>query len=164
MNRIAALLSFSIVLSAPFPAEAQVKLTAAEVAELKEQAARAQQGMEELVTLERETARALQLSNATFIRRVYSDEFVGTGLYGQVMDKSALVAAIESSQVKYSSVIASDIKVRIFENAGVVTCLWTARGSVGGRPFSRQSRVTRVYLNGSRGWKVIASQETLLPG
>ncbi len=164
MNRIAALLSLGIALSSVIPVKAQQKLTPAQVAELREQAARVHQGMEELLNLERETARALQLSNATFFRRVYSDEFVGTGLYGQVMDKSALVASVETSQVKYSSVIASDIKVRIFENAGVVTCLWTARGSVGGHPLSRQSRVTRVYLYGSRGWKVIASQETLLPG
>ncbi len=164
MNRIAALLSLGIALSSAIPVTEQQKLTPAQVAELKEQAARAEQAREEFVNLENETARALQLSNATFFRRVYSEEFVGTDLYGQVLDKSALVAGIETSQVKYSSVIASDIKVRIFENAGVVTCLWTARGSVGGRPFSRQSRVTRVYLYGSRGWKVIASQETLLPG
>ena len=161
MNRIAALLSLGIALFPAFSAKAQDKLTPAELAE---QAARAEQGRQELVNLENETTRALQLSNATFFRRVYSDEFVGTGLYGQVMDKNALVAAIETSQAKYSTFIVSDIKVRIFENAGVVTCLWTAKGTVGGRPFSRQSRVTHVYLYGSRGWKVIASQETLLPG
>lgn len=164
MNRIAALLSIGIVLSPAFPAKAQQKLTAAQDAELREQAARAQLAMEELLNLENETARALQLSNATFFRRVYSDEYVGTGLSGQAMDKSALLAAVETSQVKYTSFIASDIKVRIFENAGVVTCLWTSRGTVGGRHFSRQSRVTHVYLYGSGGWKVIASQETLLPG
>ena len=158
------MLSFGIVLVAAFPAKTQVKLTPAQVAELAAQAARAEQAREELVNLERETARALQLSNGTFFRRVYSDEFVGTDLYGQVMDKSKFLAAVETSDVRYSSVIASDIKVRIFENTGVVTCLWTARGTAGDRSFSRQSRVTRVYIYGMRGWKVIASQETHLPG
>lgn len=162
MNRIAAVLCFGIALSPTFSAKAQENKPTP--AELAEQAARAEQGRQELVNLENETVRALQLGNATFFRRVYSDEFVGTGLFGQVMDKSALLAGIETSQVKYSSFLTSDIKVRIFENAGVVTCLWTAKGTVGGRSFSRQSRVTHVYLYGSRGWKVIASQETLLPG
>ena len=161
MNRIAALLSLGIALSPALSAKAQDKLTPAELAE---QAARAHQGMEEIVNLERETTRALQLGNATFFRRVYSDEFVGTGLYGQVMDKSAFVAAIETSEVKYSSFLVSDVKVRIYDDTAVVTCLWTARGTARGRSFSRQSRVTRVYHNGARGWKVIASQETLLPG
>ncbi len=161
MNRIAVLLSLGIALSPAFRAHAQDKLTPAELAE---QAARVEQGRQELVNLENEAARALQLSNATFFRRVYSEEFVGTDLYGEVMDKAAFVTAIETSQVKYSSFLTSDIKVRIFENAGVVTCLWTAKGTVGGRSFRRQSRVTHVYLYGSRGWKVIASQETLLPG
>jgi hypothetical protein len=162
MNRIAALLCFGIALSPTFSAKAQENKPTP--AELAEQAARAEQGRQELVNLENETVRALQQSNTTFFRRVYSDEFVGTGLGGQVMDKSALLAGIEASQAKYSSFIVSDIKVRIFENAGVVTCLWTAKGTVGSRPFSRQSRITHVYLYGSRGWKVIASQETLLPG
>lgn len=164
MNRIAAQLCLgtALALSLVLPAKAQENKPTP--AELAEQAARAEQGRQELVNLENETVRALQLSNATFFRRVYSDEFVGTDLYGEVMDKSVLLTGIETSQVKYSSFLSSDIKVRIFENAGVVTCLWTAKGTVGGRPFSRQSRVTHVYLYGSRGWKVIASQETLLPG
>jgi hypothetical protein len=164
MNRITALLFFAVALSAAFPAEAQEELTPWQIEKLKRQAARAHQAMEELLNLERETARALQLSNGAFFRRVLSDEFVGTDLYGRVMDKAALLASVETPDVKYSSVIASDIKVRIIENTAVVTCLWTVRGTAGDRSFSRQSRITHIFISALGGWKVIASQETRLPG
>lgn len=164
MNRIAALLFFAVALSAASPAAAQQELTSWQIEKLKRQAARVHQAMEELLNLERETARALQLSNGAFFRRVLSEEFVGTDLYGRVMDKTGLLTAVETTDVKYSSVIASDIKVRVIENTAVVTCLWTVRGAVGNRPFSRQSRITHVFIYAMGGWKVIASQETRLPG
>ena len=63
-----------------------------------------------------------------------------------------------------SSFVASDIKVRMFQDTAVVTCLWSSRGTQGLRQFSRQWRVTHVYVYGQRGWKTVASQETLLPG
>jgi len=165
MNRIAAtVVSLGIALSAGFSAAAQEHRKSA--AELREEAEaiRAEEHRQELVNLEKEGARALQQGSGTFFRRVYSEDFVSTGPYGQTMDRSAFITAVEGSQGKYSSVLASDIKVRIFDTTAVVTCLWTVRGSSGGRPFSRQSRMTRVYIYGQRGWKVVANQETLLPG
>jgi len=52
----------------------------------------------------------------------------------------------------------------MFEDTAVVTCLWSMRGTQGGKAFSRQSRVTHVYVYGQRGWQAVASQETQLPG
>lgn len=119
---------------------------------------------EELFNLEKETVRALQWNTGTFFRRVYGDEFVGILPSGQVLNKTAWVAAVENSGIRYSSFIASDIRVNMYEDTAVVTCLWSARGTKNGRPFSRQSRVTHVYVYGQGGWQAVASQETVLPG
>lgn len=127
-------------------------------------AAAAEENHQELVNLETETARALQLGNTTFFKRVYGDDFLGTTSTGQVIDKNTYLAQIASSTVKYSVFIASDIHVRIFLDTAVVNCLWTARGTLSGKSFDRQYRVTHVYIYGQRGWQAIASQETLLPG
>ena len=72
--------------------------------------------------------------------------------------------AIENSGIKYSSFVATDIKVRTFQDIAVVTCLWSSRGTLGEKAFSRQWRVTHVFVYGQQGWKTVASQETLLPG
>lgn len=119
---------------------------------------------EELVNLERETARALQLNNGALFRQFYGDDFVGILPSGQTVDKAAWIAAIENSGAKYNSFLATDIRVRVFNDAAVVTCLWSVSGTRNGRNFSQQFRVTHVYIYGQRGWKAISAQETLLPG
>jgi ketosteroid isomerase-like protein len=119
----------------------------------------------ELVALEKETAHAMALNNSSFFQRVYNDDFVGTTPTGEILDRSALVASIQNSTTKYSSFIATDIHVRVYGPTAVVTCTWSTRGVQNGRNFSRQYRVIHVYLNNRvGGWKVVAGQETILPG
>jgi ketosteroid isomerase-like protein len=132
--------------------------------ELREQAKENEIKQDELVNLEKETARALQANNVGLFRQVYGDDFVGILPAGQTVDKAGWIAAIENSGAKYDSFVASDIRVRLFEETAVVTCLYSSRGTKNGHPFFRQLRVTHVYFYGQRGWKAIAAQETLLPG
>ena len=122
---------------------------------------------QELVALEKETAHALALNNSSFFDHVYSDEYVGVAASGEVRNKSALVSSIQRSPIRYSTFVATNISVRIYGPSAVVTCTWTVRGEVDGRNFSRQYRVTHVYVNAGGhegGWKVVAGQETMLPG
>jgi len=118
---------------------------------------------EELVNMEGETARAFLLNNGTFFHRVYSDDFLGTLSHGQPVDRAALIAVVQSSDVKYQVFIANDIKVRIYQDLAVATCLWTTRGTFRGQRFNSQLRVTHVYVNTPRGWHVISAQHTALP-
>ncbi|HYA97281.1 MAG TPA: nuclear transport factor 2 family protein [Methylomirabilota bacterium] len=161
MTRVAVLLLSGGALLAAGSARAQEPKTPTQ---LREEAALAEEHRQELTTLEREAARALQVGNLTFYRRVYGEDFVSISANGQVMDHAAFIAALENSPNKYTSVLATDIRVRIFENTAIITCLWSFRGSNAGHPFSRQSRMTHVYVYGQSGWKVVAAQETVLPG
>lgn len=133
-------------------------------AQLRELAKEKEVKQDELVNLEKETARALQWNNGGLFRRVYGEDFVAILPSGQILDKAAWIATIEDPSTKYSSFVASDIRVRMFEETAVVTCLWSSHGTNNGHTFSRQLRVTHVYVYGQRGWQAIASQETLLPG
>jgi len=151
------LLGFSLL----GPANSAVAQSAAELRDL---AREKDERNDELVSIEKDMARALQWNNGTIFRRIYGDDFQGILPSGQVMNKTSWIAAIEDPGIKYSSFLATDIKVRIFQDTAVVTCLWSSRGTQGSRTFSRQSRVTHVYVYGQRGWKAVASQETLLPG
>jgi ketosteroid isomerase-like protein len=133
-------------------------------AELKELAKENETRQDELLNLEHEMARAMQWNNGTLFRRIYGDDFVGILPSGQVKDKAGWISSIENSDIKYTSFLASDIRVRMFQDTAVVTCLWSAHGIQGGRTFYKQLRVTHVYVYGQRGWQAIAGQETLLPG
>ena len=118
---------------------------------------------QEIVSLERESARAIQLSNGAFFRRVYSEDFAGTLSHGQQVDKPQWIATIESSGTKYESFVASDIKVRLFQEMAVATCLWSSRFTAKGQRLGHQMRAIHVYLNGASGWHVVSGQITGLP-
>jgi ketosteroid isomerase-like protein len=133
-------------------------------AEMRELAKEKEVKQDELVNLEKDMARALQANSGTIFRRIYGDDFVGVLPTGEILDKARWIATVEKSSAKYSSFIATDIQVRMFEETAVVTCLWSALGTKNGHAFSRQSRVTHVYIWGQRGWQAVAGQETLLPG
>jgi ketosteroid isomerase-like protein len=132
--------------------------------EMRELAKENEMKQEELVNLEKETARALKENNGALFRQAYGDDFVGILPTGQTVDKAGWIAAMENSGAKYDSFVTTDIRVRVFKETAVVTCLWSVRGTRGGRAFSQQFRVTHVYVYGQRGWQAISAQETLLPG
>ena len=145
-------------------ASAQFNEERAREERLRREAAEAEIQREELLTLQKETVRAIQLHNSTFFNRVYSDDFIGTSPSGASIDKASVVTGVQTSAVNYSSFVATDIKVRVYQNTAVTMCLWSSRGTYQGASFSRQSRVTTVYVYGLGGWKVVARQETQLPG
>jgi hypothetical protein len=118
---------------------------------------------QEIVNLENEAARAIQTNAGTFFRRVYSDDFSGSLSHGQTVNKALFIDAVQTPDVKYDSFNASDISVRIYKDAAIATCLWSARGVFSTQRFSSQMRVIHVYINTPRGWRVIAGQITLLP-
>ena len=118
---------------------------------------------QELNNLEHEAAHAVESHSGTFFRRIYSDDFVGTLSSGQVMNKAQYLAFVQGSLLKYNFVIASDIAVRLYRDTAVVTCQWASSGTFMGKVVGARTRVTHVYVNGQRGWQVVASQETLLP-
>jgi hypothetical protein len=118
---------------------------------------------QEIVSLEREAARAIQFSSGTFFHRVYSDDFAGTLSHGQQINKDQWIAAIESPSVRRESFNVSDIKVRIFQETAVATCLWSSRFSINGQHFSSQIRAIHFYIDTPNGWHVVSAQTTNLP-
>src|SRR3974390_8493 len=123
---------------------AQGDIDPEQAARLRKEAARADMQREELLNLQKETVRAIQTHSTAFFNRVYSDDFLGTSPAGVNLNKAALVAAVQNSPVNYSSFVATDIQVRVFQNTAVTMCLWSSRGTYQGSPFFRQSRVTHV--------------------
>src|SRR5271169_6719507 len=89
---------------------------------VKAEAAEADAEHQELINLEQETVRAMQTSTGTFFRRVYSEDFIATTPTGQTLDRLAFINAVEQSSAKYSSFVATDVRVRIYLDTAIVTC------------------------------------------
>jgi hypothetical protein len=151
MNKIAVLLIAGLALA---PAWAGQEPDAAPNPEMQRQ---------EIVNLENETAHAIQQNNGTFFRRVYSEDFIGTLSHGQSVNKAQFIDAVQTPGMKYDSFIATDTRVRFFQDVAVANSLWSLRTSVNGQRVGGQFRVTHVYVSGPRGWQAVASQATPLP-
>jgi len=118
---------------------------------------------QEIVSLEREAGRAIQLRNGAYFHRVYSEDFAGTLSHGQQVNKAQWLTLIQSDAVRYDVFQASDIKVQIYQDMAVATCLWSSRFNMKGQQLGHQMRSIHVYLNGSSGWHVVSGQITSLP-
>jgi len=118
---------------------------------------------QEIVTLEKEAARAIQNKDGTFFRRVYSEDFRGTLSHGQPVTKGSFIELVQGPEAKYEAVTVSDISVNVYRDTAVVTSLWSLRTSYRGERASSQLRMIRVYVYGSSGFRVVVSQSTPLP-
>jgi hypothetical protein len=117
---------------------------------------------QELVNLEKENARAVQLHNPTFFKSVYSDDFHGVSRYGETIGKAALIRELEQLSLDFESVVSSDAQVRMFRDAAYVLSLRSEVGHANGKRFYNQFRILRVYVNTPRGWKIVSQLETKL--
>jgi hypothetical protein len=164
MYRAALLLILALGLVGRAAGQAPARpLTPEEREEMIRQAAQSEIDRQEIVNLEKEAAHAIQLNNPTFFKRVYSDDFTGTLSHGQPVNKASFLEIVQSSDVKYTSFIASDVVIRTYQETAVTTCLWSFRGTYKGKPLASQMRVLHVYVNSPRGWRVVASQATAMP-
>jgi ketosteroid isomerase-like protein len=162
MKKMAIVLVILFALSSPtHPQEPGVRESCMEACRLERPNVELQR--QEVIALERETVRAIQLGDATFFRRVYSDGFTGVLSRGQNVDKSSFIAAVQSPEVKYESFTVSDMKVRFYRDIAVATGTWSMRAMLKGQPASSQMRVLHVYLYGGGGYHVVSAQTTLLP-
>jgi hypothetical protein len=118
---------------------------------------------QEVIALEKEAPRAIQLGDTTFFRRIYSDDFSGVLSRGQNVDKSSFSAVVQAPEIRYESFTASDIKVRLYRDVAVATSTWSMRVVLKGQRMSSQMRVLHVYVYGPGGYHVVAAQTTLLP-
>lgn len=119
---------------------------------------------QELINLEKENARAIKLHNPTFFKSAYSEDFTGVTRYGEVLNKAAIIREVQSMPQEFDSVVSSDPQVRMFRDTASVLSMRSEVGRLNGKKFYNQYRILRMYINTSRGWKVVSQLETMLSG
>ena len=117
---------------------------------------------QELVNLEMENARALKTHSSNFFKNVYSEDFRGVTRYGEVLNKTALVSEVQEMTQEFDSIVVSDFQVRMYRDAACVLSLRSEVSKQNGKKFYSQYRVLRMYVNTSRGWRVVSQLETRL--
>ena len=95
--------------------------------------------------------------------QVLAPDITITHSNGEIANKTQYLETFRQGEIKYlSSVIDGDYQIRIYKDAAVVTGRATSKGIDHGAEFVRHIRFTRVYINRSGRWRMVALQATRL--
>ena len=110
--------------------------------------------------MERDAAAALAKRDLAGFGSVLSEDAVLTGPDGAVQTKAQLLADLKSGTLVIESSAISDMKVRVFGEAAVVTYTTTDKGNYKGRDISGRYRWTDTFVRREGKWRIVAGQGT----
>jgi ketosteroid isomerase-like protein len=119
-----------------------------------------QQIIREVLEMERQTKEAMVRNDAAFTERSLADDYVAVGPLGNVITKADVISARRTSKLHYDSVDFSEVAVRIYGDAAIVTARAEVKGTDLGQDFSGPYRFTRVWVKQNGEWKTVSYQAT----
>jgi ketosteroid isomerase-like protein len=124
--------------------------------------ATAQSVEQQLKKLEMQWANAGVKKDLAVIDRLLADDFITTDPEGEVFTKAEEIAFLKSGEDIVSSAELSDIKVRVYGDAAVVTYVYKAKETLKGRDVSGTSRWTDTWVKRGGSWQCAASQGSMV--
>lgn len=109
---------------------------------------------DQVTQLERDWLAADAAGDVASLRRIISDDFIGSSFEGQVLNKRDIVPE-RSGPGGFAGATVGDTNVRVFGDTAV---LMGAINTAGGSP--KQIHVTLVAQKRPQGWQMIAAQLT----
>jgi ketosteroid isomerase-like protein len=117
---------------------------------------------DEILELERQRNDAIIRGDAAALDRMTADDYTFITLRGELRTKSEIVKGFKSGSFHYDSRKISDLNVRVYDNAAIVTGRSIQHGKEDGKDYSGDYRFTRVYINHAGRWETVALQTTLV--
>jgi len=139
---------------------AMLALTATSLALGQQQNANGDQrnGVEQAIRqLDSERIQAQIGADAVALDRIYADDFIGVGPSGTVRTKRQVISDFTSGSLKFQSITADEVQVRVYENTAVETGLSTMVGQDKGKVVPRDTRFTRVWVKQQGRWRLVAN-------
>jgi uncharacterized protein (TIGR02246 family) len=121
-------------------------------------------GAEQALTkIENDILAALLKKDAAGFGKYFADDAVFTAPDGAVQTKAQLVADVKSGDLTIDASSISDMKVRVYGDAAVVTYTTTDKGKYKKQDISGRYRWTDTFVRRAGEWKLVAGQGTPIP-
>ena len=117
---------------------------------------------EEIRALETARNEAIVHGDAAALERMTSDDYTFITLRGELRTKAEIVKGFSTGAFKYASREISDLNIRVYGDAAVVTGQSSQKGAENGKDYSGDYRFTRVYVRQNGRWLTVALQTTLV--
>jgi hypothetical protein len=117
----------------------------------------AQQEKDLLATLDARTTALIQ-GNKAVLADLFIDSFIYSNAHGRVFDKATyLDLFVGSPDLVWQSQEASDVKILVYDNVAIISCMVHDNASYKGDAFDAYFRSTHTLLNNDGKWKFVAS-------
>jgi ketosteroid isomerase-like protein len=116
----------------------------------------------ELTQLVNDLNAALVKQDLAFLERILDRDFVHYRPHGNVENRAQYLEDRKSDRVHFDSLIADDIKVRLYGDTAIVTYRSAAKGKDQDGAIDEQRRWTRVFLRKGGRWQLVESQGTAI--
>jgi len=107
---------------------------------------------EELLQFEKDWNRAMENNDADETGKFMSDDWVIIGTGGGITSKDEFLEWIKSGDVSHSRMDSDFIRIKIYENAGVVTSRGTSAGKYKGQDFELYEWSASTYIRKNNKW------------
>jgi len=111
--------------------------------------------------IEQEFFSALLRSNHAHLDRILTDDFILIDVMrGAEIDKASLLGVIQSGALRFETIEPSEVRLRFYGNATIITGRTHMYGRFGDVPFTAHSRYTHVYVQQESEWRLASAQGT----
>ena len=103
-------------------------------------------------------------SDATFLEKNATDDYMFISGTGAVLTKSEAIELRKNGDIKYSSIELSDPKVRVHGNTAMYTATANVKGTLKGNDISGTYRLGQMWVKEGGSWKLATVQSTKVQG
>jgi ketosteroid isomerase-like protein len=115
---------------------------------------------EKLRDIERQAREASLSGDCKFFDALMADDYLGIDPRGRVTNKAQALESRSAGTVRYHSITADDVRIRMYGNIAIVTGCSHVKGQEKGKETAGDYRYTRVYLRQQGRWQTVSSQST----
>ncbi len=115
---------------------------------------------EELLQFGKEWDEAIVNNDVNEIEKFMSDDWVIIGTEGGITSKPIFLEWIESGDLTHNRMDSDEIRIRIYENTGVVTSRGTSAGKYKGQPFELYEWSSSVFIRKEEKWICVLTMLT----
>ena len=119
--------------------------------------------IEELAHLEAAWNEAYLRGDADAVERLCADDLIVTMSDMPVLTKAASIRILRSGRVKFKRYATSDVDIRVYDNAAVITGRLERTREAQGHEADDAWRFTKVYIRRDGKWHVVAWHASTAP-
>ncbi|HEY2568617.1 MAG TPA: nuclear transport factor 2 family protein [Candidatus Udaeobacter sp.] len=116
----------------------------------------------ELTQLVKDLNAAIVKPDIAFLEQVLDQDYTHYRPHGNVENRAQYLENRKSGRVDFASLIADDIKVRLYADTAIVTYRSSAKGKDQDGVIDEQRLWTRVFVRHDGHWKLVHSQGTTI--